>query len=183
MTPTSSAAAASPKQLEVAVQTVLSAAVADAHTALTTIDKMCDNVIQHPQEPKYRRVRVYIEAHPAVPLMLSQVQCKWLVFHTGEEKQRNRPTQGDERARRAWSGGYGCTSQRCACSFSMRYGPMSLNGVSIGRTRRIACMLSASPRLVAMTWSWKPQRLVGRSSYRRVLRLPTTSITVAYYYG
>jgi hypothetical protein len=58
MTPTSSAAAASPKQLEVAVQTVLSAAVADAHTALTTIDKMCDNVIQHPQEPKYRRVRV-----------------------------------------------------------------------------------------------------------------------------
>ena len=40
------------------MQAVLSAAVADAHTALTTIDKMCDNVIQHPQEPKYRRVRV-----------------------------------------------------------------------------------------------------------------------------
>jgi hypothetical protein len=71
MTPTSSAAAAPPKQLEVAVQTILSAAVADAHTALTTIDKMCDNVIQHPQEPKYRRVRVLKRTFTAVPLMLS----------------------------------------------------------------------------------------------------------------
>ncbi len=36
---------------------VLKAAAADAHTALTTIDKMCENVIKNPNEPKYRRVQ------------------------------------------------------------------------------------------------------------------------------